>query len=221
MPSRILIEITDNGPGVKEIPKVFDPFYTTKPVGKGTGLGLSICYGIVTEHGGEILARNAPPRGACFTILLPLSTVPDQRRREPREEGEFGGQGRILLVDDEDPVLDLEREILRPHYRDVYAVRNLREASLLLESENFDLVVAEWKTSGDFPGREFYDWICRVRPELANHLIFTLSGISTGETMSAEMRTACFFLRKPFRIDEFLVLVRRALCPSDVSLPKR
>ena len=141
--------------------------------------------------------------------------------REHRDAGEFGGQGRILLVDDEDAVLDLEREILRPHFRTVYAVRNLREAILLLESEQFDLVVAEWKTNGDLPGREFYEWICRVRPELAHHLIFTMSGTITEESVSSEIRTACLFLRKPFRIDEFLTIVRRALGPRDVSLPKR
>ncbi len=68
---KFVVQFIDSGPGVKDPSKVFDPFYTTKPVGKGTGLGLSICYGIVTEHGGRILVRNAPPRGACFTIELP------------------------------------------------------------------------------------------------------------------------------------------------------
>ncbi len=121
--NRLIVEFIDNGPGVKELPKVFDPFYTTKPVGKGTGLGLSICYGIVTEHGGEIFVRNVPPRGACFTILLPLSVATDQKRRENRDVDEPGGQGRILLIDQEDAVLELEREILKPHYRNVYAVR--------------------------------------------------------------------------------------------------
>src|SRR5260370_4305879 len=57
---RICIEFTDSGPGVKDTSRVFDPFYTTKPVGKGTGLGLSICYGIITEHGGTIRVRNIP-----------------------------------------------------------------------------------------------------------------------------------------------------------------
>jgi PAS domain S-box-containing protein len=219
--NRLIVEFIDNGPGVKEVARVFDPFYTTKPVGKGTGLGLSICYGIVTEHGGEILVRNSPPRGACFTILLPLTAVSDHRRRDLLETGEYGGAGRILLVDDEDAVRDLEREILRPFYRTVYTVRNLREAILLLESEQFDLVVAEWKPIGDFTGTEFYDWVCRVRPELANHVIFTMSGTNTEDSVSTEIKMACLFLRKPFRIDEFLTLVRRALGPRDISLPRR
>ncbi|HET6930989.1 MAG TPA: ATP-binding protein, partial [Candidatus Acidoferrum sp.] len=68
----IFAEFTDSGPGVKDPSRVFDPFYTTKPVGKGTGLGLSICYGIVTEHGGTIRVKNAHQRGASFRIELPL-----------------------------------------------------------------------------------------------------------------------------------------------------
>jgi len=53
------VEFKDSGPGVKDASRVFDPFYTTKPVGKGTGLGLSICYGIVTEHGVHQLSQRA------------------------------------------------------------------------------------------------------------------------------------------------------------------
>jgi two-component system NtrC family sensor kinase len=68
---KFVVEFIDSGPGVKDASRVFDPFYTTKPVGKGTGLGLSICYGIITEHGGRISVRNLPPRGACFTIEIP------------------------------------------------------------------------------------------------------------------------------------------------------
>ena len=56
--SSIEIAITDNGTGVKDTERIFDPFYTTKQAAKGTGLGLSICYGIVRAHGGEILCRN-------------------------------------------------------------------------------------------------------------------------------------------------------------------
>jgi PAS domain S-box-containing protein len=71
---QIFVELIDSGPGVKDPSRVFDPFYTTKPVGKGTGLGLSICYGIITEHGGRILVQNQSPHGACFRIELPLQS---------------------------------------------------------------------------------------------------------------------------------------------------
>jgi signal transduction histidine kinase len=65
------IEFADTGAGLRDPERVFDPFYTTKPVGKGTGLGLSTCYGIVQKHRGEILCRNRPAGGATFTVILP------------------------------------------------------------------------------------------------------------------------------------------------------
>lgn len=72
--SRVTLRFDDNGPGFSDVNRVFDPFYTTKPVGKGTGLGLSICYGIVKEHGGEIHAENLEPQGARIALELPVET---------------------------------------------------------------------------------------------------------------------------------------------------
>ncbi len=91
----------------------------------------------------------------------------------------------------------------------------------LLEAEQFDLVIAEWKAGGDFSGQKFYDWICRLRPEMANHLIFTLSGTTSSQDFSEEIQQACLFLRKPFRVDEFLNAVRNALNAKDVSELRR
>ena len=67
----VVIEFSDTGPGMLDPEKVFDPFYTTKPVGKGTGLGLSICYGVMQEHGGTILGFNRPEGGCTFRLELP------------------------------------------------------------------------------------------------------------------------------------------------------
>ncbi len=67
----VIVLFSDTGPGIKEPHRVFDPFYTTKPVGKGTGLGLSICFGIVQEHGGRILCYNRQEGGAVFRVELP------------------------------------------------------------------------------------------------------------------------------------------------------
>jgi signal transduction histidine kinase len=69
--SNVIIEFSDTGPGMQEPEKVFDPFYTTKPVGKGTGLGLSICYGVMQEHGGTVLGFNRPEGGCTFRLELP------------------------------------------------------------------------------------------------------------------------------------------------------
>jgi signal transduction histidine kinase len=70
--SAVILEFSDNGPGAREPERVFDPFYTTKPVGQGTGLGLSACYGIVQEHNGKIICHNRPEGGALFRIELPV-----------------------------------------------------------------------------------------------------------------------------------------------------
>ena len=68
------LEFADSGSGLKEPQRVFEPFYTTKPVGKGTGLGLSTCYGIIQQHDGEISCRNQPEGGAVFTVRIPFAT---------------------------------------------------------------------------------------------------------------------------------------------------
>jgi signal transduction histidine kinase len=67
----VIVEFSDTGPGLQNPDKVFDPFYTTKPVGKGTGLGLSICYGVMQEHGGRITGFNRPEGGCTFRLELP------------------------------------------------------------------------------------------------------------------------------------------------------
>lgn len=76
----VVVLFSDTGPGIKEPHRVFDPFYTTKPVGKGTGLGLSICYGIVQEHGGKIFCYNGQTGGAVFRVELPavLAVLPQR-----------------------------------------------------------------------------------------------------------------------------------------------
>ena len=70
---KIVVRFSDTGPGFSDLDRVFDPFYTTKPVGQGTGLGLSMCYGTVKEHNGKIYAQNLEPRGAAVTIELPAA----------------------------------------------------------------------------------------------------------------------------------------------------
>jgi signal transduction histidine kinase len=68
----VRVEFADNGPGISQPDRVFDPFYTTRPVGQGTGLGLSMCYGIIQEHGGKITCHNREEGGATFVVEMPI-----------------------------------------------------------------------------------------------------------------------------------------------------
>ena len=77
---KVWVEISDTGSGIPEdkLNKIFDPFYTTKPVGKGTGLGLAISYGIVKKHKGEITVSSKDGLGTTFRILLPVNPKADE-----------------------------------------------------------------------------------------------------------------------------------------------
>jgi signal transduction histidine kinase len=76
--NEVVVQFADSGPGVRDPERVFDPFYTTKPVGKGTGLGLSATYGVILDHKGQITCYNRPEGGAVFDIRLPALRVPAQ-----------------------------------------------------------------------------------------------------------------------------------------------
>ena len=88
----IEVEVEDDGMGIApaNLPRIFDPFYTTKPVGQGTGLGLSICYGIVKKLGGDIKVRSAKQKGTAFTVVLPIhSGSEDQANNQDYTAGSF------------------------------------------------------------------------------------------------------------------------------------
>jgi signal transduction histidine kinase len=74
--SYVVLQFSDTGPGLRDPERVFDPFYTTKPVGKGTGLGLSAVYGVIQDHNGQITCRNKPEGGALFIVRLPATAEP-------------------------------------------------------------------------------------------------------------------------------------------------
>lgn len=214
---RICVEITDSGAGVKNPHKIFDPFYTTKPVGKGTGLGLSICYGIIKEHSGEIHVKNSPPRGATFTIYLPVSKplapIPELVAQTPEAAG-----GKVLLVDDEEDVLQLEREILISHGLSAKIAHNASEAIEILKRSPIDAVIADMKMPGEVSTLELYSWIGKHRPELTRHVAFTGSHPGSVEIAERVKASGCTVLAKPFRIEEFWLAVQRLL-NEEVAAP--
>jgi len=211
---RLCIEFTDSGPGVKDASKVFDPFYTTKPVGKGTGLGLSICYGIITEHGGTIRVSNVPARGASFLIELPQQSVPSSTISTSDQKATAGRNGRILLVDRDDSVLEAVGTILRSRNHQVNSARDVREAQVLLEKESFDLIVADLHVSDGVNGGAFCEWLVQRKPALSNKLIWMCAvapAEGTGEHIVVKGR---HILQKPFKATDLLAAVDELLLNS-------
>lgn len=217
---KLFIEFIDSGPGVKDASRVFDPFYTTKPVGKGTGLGLSICYGIITEHGGSIRVRNVPPRGASFLIELPYQPTKPAKGTtgpEPGQAFEPARGGRILLMDQDESVVEAMRAILREREHEVERASNAADAMARLEKEEFDLLVADLDLSGTAERNILHDWILARRPALAKRCVWMRAVTPLGRASDEASRNGNHVLQKPFKSAELLAAVDRALGSVQIS----
>ena len=208
---RLFIEFTDSGPGVKDASKVFDPFYTTKPVGKGTGLGLSICYGIITEHGGSIRVRNVPPRGASFTIEIPHQGAKPAKSSDPLQPMEQAREGRILLVDEDDSVLEAVRAILLEREHAVETAKSAADAMALLERKEFDLIVADLELAGAGGRNILHDWISARKPGLTKRCVWMRGAAPLGKSPDEAPLLGNQVLQKPFKAAELLAAVDAAL----------
>ena len=213
---QIAVEFHDSGPGIRDPKRIFDPFYTTKPVGKGTGLGLSICYGIIKAHGGEILARNHPQGGAVFQVRFPVaSPATESQVASPPSSSSVRLRGRILLVDDEEPILELERQALAYAGAQVVGVTSAADAILRLQSESFAAVIADAGIAGGGTGASLHRWIAINRPGLEKHLVLAASSPGDPELRLFVEQTRTLCIAKPFTVPEFLDLARRALEARD------
>jgi PAS domain S-box-containing protein len=208
----VITEFEDSGTGIKEPNRIFEPFYTTKSVGKGTGLGLSICYGIIKEHGGDIAARNAARGGAIIEVRLPsagqiasiVATSPALRR-------ESALAGKILLIEDEEAVLEFERDVLSGAGAEVTTRMNAEEAKALLLSQNFDAVIINGKMPGSWNATDFHHWIAQNRPELQKHLLFTFSSLAEPDLRRFLQENSLPHLVKPFEVTDLINHARRLL----------
>jgi PAS domain S-box-containing protein len=207
---RLVVEFTDNGPGVREPSKVFDPFYTTKPVGKGTGLGLSICYGIVTEHGGTIRVRNVQPHGAAFTIEMPFQAPASARTSTTGNAPAAVREGRILLVDQDASVLEAVSAILRGRNHQVRAVTTLADAQQAMQNVDYDLIVADLQVCENAGRGGLRAWLRIHKPSLSHRVILMRASTPSGP-QSDETQGAIQIMQKPFKAGELLGVIEAAL----------
>jgi two-component system cell cycle sensor histidine kinase/response regulator CckA len=209
------IEIADNGVGIpaEQVPHVFEPFVTTKPVGVGTGLGLSICHGLVTALGGEISLESTVGRGTVVRVTLPAASVPVRERSDgPLPPVPRGVPARILIVDDEANLLSsLQIELAERH--EVAIAATAEEAlELIVAGPDFDLVLCDVMMAVT-SGLDLYRMLQRVRPDLIGRFAFMTGGVLSGDIYQAVLATGRPRLDKPFSIDDLEQLLAAAEAP--------
>ena len=211
--SYAVIEVSDTGSGIPEEYKsrLFDPFFTTKEPGKGTGLGLSTVYGIVQNCGGKIEVESKVGHGTRFRVFIPHATgMLTTKTALQVERAKLVGDETILLVEDEDGVRNLLKEVLEMHGYKVLAARHGVQAMRLSErhSGKIDLLVTD-VVMPFLGGKQLTEQIVAMRPSVK---VLIISGYREHWEVPIGLAMQNYhFLSKPFPPYEFLATVRALL----------
>jgi CheY-like chemotaxis protein len=195
------------------IARVFDPFYTTKPIGQGTGLGLSMIYGFVQQSGGRIQIRSAPGEGTTMSLYLPRDrpaghTVPPVI---PAAASVPSAQPTtILVVDDEPNIRMLVAEVLRGRGFAVIEAGEAASALIKLRSSaQIDLLVTDVGLPGGMNGRQLAEIARVLRPDMK--VLFVTGYAETALVADRTMPPGMEILAKPFRMLELAGRINRLI----------
>jgi two-component system, cell cycle sensor histidine kinase and response regulator CckA len=208
--NEVAVQVSDTGIGIppERLGKIFDPFYTTKPIGVGTGLGLSICRNITTSMGGRIDVVSEVGTGSTFTVTLRCSRaqVADSNSDSVHPPAELNRALRVLVVDDDLFVGRSLRRLLKPQHEVTLATSG-RQALTLLNDATFDVVFCDVMMP-EMTGLELHAAVGRENPDLARRFVFITGGPFTPEARQLFDEVANPCLQKPFsRADLAGVLV--------------
>jgi PAS domain S-box-containing protein len=217
--AQVFVEIADTGRGIapENLERIFDPFFSTSPLGGGAGLGLSICRSILGELGGEVGVVSEPGKGARFLVRLPVAS-PAKRAPSadaPAPDASTTVRGRVLVVDDEVVITKILVRILGGDH-EVVVANGGREARALLERDRaFDLVLCDLMMN-DLSGMELHAWLAKSDPVLARRVVFLNGGAFVPRLAEYLKNVGNLRLDKPFdsgqlkRLVPELILAARA-----------
>ena len=211
----VLLLVSDTGTGMdrKTMERIFEPFFTTKASGKGTGLGLAMVYGIVKQHGGHVTCYSEIGAGTAFKIYFPalFSETVSHDKTEIKEIGT--GNETILLVDDEETVREVGKELLEDFGYRVITAQGGKEALLIYEVERdkIDLVILDLMMP-EMGGKECLEELLKINPSVKSLIC---SGYSAnGAAKDAVRAGASGFVGKPYIFNELLSEIRKILDQS-------
>ena len=206
------VSVTDTGIGIaKEIlQQIFDPFFTTKQKGRGAGLGLASAYGIIKNHAGIITVSSEIEHGTTFNIYLPISEKMLSNSSPALTEKIAKGSEMLLLVDDEDMIIEVGKELLMKLGYRVISVKSGEEAVGVAKrmGSEIDLVILDMIMPGMDGGRTF-DRIREIHPKLP---VILCSGYAIdGQAQEILARGCNGFIQKPFSIYELSQKIQKLL----------
>jgi two-component system, cell cycle sensor histidine kinase and response regulator CckA len=210
--SYIVLSVSDNGHGMDKDTqaRIFEPFFTTKEKGKGTGLGLSTVYGIVKQSGGYILAESQPGQGTTFSIYLPRVDEPAETIGHIAiKQAQKGGSETVLLVEDEESVRQLVRELLEAQGYQILEAENGEEAlQIAAMHSEIDMLITDVVMPG-MSGRELSARLCASHPHTK---LLYLSGYTEDAIVhEGVLEPGTAFLQKPFTLQTLARKVREVL----------
>jgi two-component system, cell cycle sensor histidine kinase and response regulator CckA len=210
--SYALLTVTDTGTGMdaETRARVFEPFFSTKQLGEGTGLGLATAYGIVRQSGGSIFVDSEPGRGASFSIYLPAVAAAEVAAVGGAVAGVDGGSETVLLVEDQEGVRTLLRQMLVERGYRVLQAGSADEAVLLASSHPEIHLLLTDVVMPRIKGTELAEMLVRSRPGLK---VVYMSGYN--EEALPEGSPPC--LQKPFSSQDLARAVRAALDARDAT----
>src|SRR5215831_14244191 len=207
---RLTVADTGSGMDPATLARIFEPFFTTKEVGRGTGLGLSLVYGIVTDSGGAISVASERGRGSTFEIYLPRAEARAVVVEATDEPVQRGSGERVLLVDDEEPLMIMTAEVLAQLGYEAAPFTDGRAALDAFEQtpEAFQVVLTD-EVMPALTGTELARRVHRLRPNLPIVLVSGYSGpILTQQALGAGVSE---LLKKPVQSRELAAALARAL----------
>lgn len=209
----VVLSVADNGVGIPDevLPRIFDPFFTTKEVGKGTGLGLSQVYGIVIQHEGHITVETRVGEGTTVTIYLPALPVPEKADGGATAEKICQGHGEtILVVEDEEPVLEIIRRMLEQANYRVLAVGDPGDALGVYEQQRDKIALVV--TDMVMPEMSGLELILALRAQTPLVRAVVVSGYPLGEKEREFLLEANVnWLQKPIAAAKLAQVVNLAL----------
>ena len=207
----VMVSVTDTGMGIDERTKerIFEPFFTTREMGRGRGLGLASAYGIIRGHQGIINIYSEEGRGTTFNLFLPATEKAAVKETVP-PRGLLEGSETILFVDDEDVIIDVNREILESLGYKVVAAKSGQEAIEIYRKlrGKIGLVILDMIMPG-MDGEATYDSLRKINDDVR---VILSSGYSKNEQAKAILEKGCqAFIQKPFSISDLSMTIRQVL----------